>query len=243
MIPKIIHYCWFGNTPLPDEALKCINSWRKFCPDYKIIEWNESNYDINKIPYVKEAYSEKKFAFVTDVARLDIIYNEGGLYLDTDVEILKSFDDLLVHKAFMGMETIGRVNTGLGFGAERHNSFVKSNLDLYNKVIFGDMMTCVSYTTKLLVDLGLQKINELQIIDELVILPTDYLCPLSLESMKLNITNNTYSIHHYDMSWKDKRDYFLKLKIKTRRWIGNDNYEFVKKYLKGINRSKNRNIQ
>ena len=93
MIPKVIHYCWFGGQPLPESALKCIESWRRFCPDYEIKQWSEENYDVNKIQYIKEAYQEKKFAFVTDVARLDIIYSEGGIYLDTDVELIKSLDE------------------------------------------------------------------------------------------------------------------------------------------------------
>ena len=94
MIPKKIHYCWFGGNPLPDSVKNCIDSWKKFCPNYEIIEWNESNYDVHKIPYISEAYKNKKYAFVSDYARLDIIYNEGGFYLDTDVELIKSLDNL-----------------------------------------------------------------------------------------------------------------------------------------------------
>lgn len=228
MIPKVIHYCWFGGNPLPESALKCIESWRKFCPDYEIKEWNEKNYDVNKIQYVKEAYQEKKYAFVTDVARLDIVHREGGIYLDTDVEIVKSLDGLLVHEAYMGMETVGRVNTGLGFGAKKHNLQIKANLELYNDAKFGDMMTCVTYTTQMLGGRGLKKNNEVQEINGLVILPTDYLCPLSFETSDLDITENTYSIHHYDMSWKDKKDKFIRLKIVLRRWLGDEVYDSIK---------------
>lgn len=228
MIPKVIHYCWFGGNVLPDSALKCIESWQKFCPDYEIKEWNEKNYDVNKIQYVKEAYQEKKYAFVTDVARLDIVLQEGGIYLDTDVEIVKSLDELLVHEAYMGMETVGRVNTGLGFGAKKHNLQIKSNLDLYTDAKFGDMMTCVTYTTNMLIRQGLKKNNEVQEINGLVILPTDYLCPLSFETSNLDITENTYSIHHYDMSWKDKKDQFIRLKIVLRRWLGDEVYDSIK---------------
>ncbi|SCA91292.1 putative Glycosyltransferase, DXD sugar-binding motif / GT32 [Pseudolactococcus piscium] len=228
MIPKVIHYCWFGGNVLPDSALKCIESWQKFCPDYEIKEWNEKNYDVNKIQYVKEAYQEKKYAFVTDVARLDIVLQEGGIYLDTDVEIVKSLDELLVHEAYMGMETVGRVNTGLGFGAKKHNQQIKANLELYTDAKFGDMMTCVTYTTNMLLRLGLKKNNEVQEINGLVILPTDYLCPLSFETSNLDITENTYSIHHYDMSWKDKKDKFIRLKIVLRRWLGDKVYDSIK---------------
>lgn len=227
MIPKVIHYCWFGGKPLPESALKCIESWRRFCPDYEIKQWSEENYDVNKIQYIKEAYQEKKFAFVTDVARLDIIYSEGGIYLDTDVELIKPLDDLLVNQAYMGMEIAGRVNTGQGFGAVKNHQIVKANLEVYAELEFDGTTTCVTYTTNLLKKYGLKNNNEIQHIDNAIILPTEYLCPLSFETNRLKITENTYSIHHYDMSWKDKRDKFLRLKIQLRKWVGDDFYEKV----------------
>ena len=104
MIPKIIHYCWFGGNPLPELAIKCIESWKKYLPDYEIKEWNESNFDINCCAYVREAYEAKKWAFVSDYARFWILYQHGGLYFDTDVELIKSIDDLIVKGAFMGCE-------------------------------------------------------------------------------------------------------------------------------------------
>ena len=116
-IPKIIHYCWFGGKPLPNTAIKCIRSWKKHCPDYEIHCWNEKNFDINVCPYVKEAYEEKAWAFVSDYARLWIIYNYGGIYLDTDVELLKNIDNLLKYDVFMGFENKQYVNTGVGFWA------------------------------------------------------------------------------------------------------------------------------
>ena len=117
MIPKIIHYCWFGSNPLSETAQECIASWRKYCPDYEIKEWNENNFDLNCCNFVKEAYEAKKWAFVRDVARLKIIYEEGEIYLDTDVQVVKSFDDLLNNQCFLGEETSGCIKTGLGFGA------------------------------------------------------------------------------------------------------------------------------
>ncbi|WP_442773670.1 glycosyltransferase family 32 protein [Lactococcus hircilactis] len=232
MIPKVIHYCWFGGNPLPDSALNCIESWKKFCPDYEIKEWNEENYDISKYQYTKEAYEQKSFAFVTDVARLDIVHNEGGIYLDIDVELIKSLDDLLINQAYMGMETIGRVNTGLGFGAEPKHKIVKANLDLYTNLPFSSNVTCVTYTTNLLKNYGLKNDNECQYLKNVLILPVEYLCPLSLETNKLKITENTYSIHHYDMSWKNKKDRFIRLKIMVRRWLSDDFYDKVKAKLK-----------
>ena len=132
MIPKIIHYCWFGGESLPESAIKCINSWKKFCPDYEIIRWDESNYDVTKNVYMKEAYEAKKWGFVPDYARLDIVYNYGGIYMDTDVELLKPLDDLLGCNAYMGVEKPGIVALGLGFGAEKGNSVIGDLLEEYN---------------------------------------------------------------------------------------------------------------
>lgn len=130
MIPKIIHYCWVGNCQKPKSVLYCIESWRKFCPDYRIIEWNESNYDFSKNKYMWQAYEAKKWGFVPDYARLDIVYQYGGIYLDTDVELVKNIDELLSHKAFMGFEDTGDgeffVNCGHGFGAEPGNEITKT---------------------------------------------------------------------------------------------------------------------
>jgi len=210
MIPKKIHYCWFGGNHLPDEAKKCIESWKKYCPDYEIIEWNESNYELNKNEYVKYTYENKKYAFLTDYVRLDVIYNEGGIYLDTDVELLKSLDNLLNLSCYMGMEQPGMVATGLGFGAEKHNKFIKENKEYYEKMPFLDengnwiKTTCVKITTDLLENKGLKKDNTKQTILGVTILPVDYLCPLKLGTNKLTITKNTYSIHHYTASWKSK---------------------------------------
>ena len=132
-IPKIIHYCWFGGKELPESAKKCIDSWKRFFPDYKIKEWNESNFDINYCDYTKEAYEAKKWAFVSDVARFKILYENGGFYFDTDVEVIKSFDDIISNGAFMGFENDKKclVNPGLGLGVEAGNQFYKEMLDLY----------------------------------------------------------------------------------------------------------------
>ena len=131
MIPKVIHYCWFGGNPMPKLAKKCIKSWKKYLPDYEIIEWNESNFDINCCNYVKEAYQEQKFAYVSDYARLKIIYDNGGIYLDIDVEIIKPLDDLLKYDSFFGFENPEFIATGLGFGAVKHNKIVKQMMDEY----------------------------------------------------------------------------------------------------------------
>lgn len=218
MIPKKIHYCWFGGKQLPLEAKKCIDSWKKYCPDYEIVEWNEKNYNINKNEYTKTTYNNKKWAFLTDYVRLDVIYNEGGIYLDTDVELLKPLDDLLDCECYMGMEQPGTVATGLGFGAVKHNKFIKKNKEFYEKIEnfmnkdngFKNVI-CVKITTNLLEQQGLRKENTLQIIDDVIVYPTDYFCPLKMGTNKLKITNNTYSIHHYTASWKSNNRIIRKI--------------------------------
>ena len=131
MLPKKIHYCWFGGNELPDLAIKCIESWKQYCPDYEIIEWNETNFDLECCDFVKEAYKAKKWAFVSDYARLKVVYDNGGIYLDTDVELVKPLDILLQEKCYFGEETTGYVNTGLGFGAEKHNPTIDLLLKEY----------------------------------------------------------------------------------------------------------------
>lgn len=217
MIPKKIHYCWFGKNPLPKEVIKCIDSWKKWCPDYEIIEWNESNYDLDKNEYVRETYSRKKWAFLTDYVRLDVIYNEGGIYLDTDVELIKPIDDLLNLECFLGMEQPGKVATGLGFGAVKGNEFIKENKEYYEKNSFisadGEFkkVICVEITSNLLINKGMKVSNTLQDIGKIRVFPTEYFCPLKLGTNKLNITKNTYSIHHYTASWKSNNKLIRKI--------------------------------
>ncbi|MGX7328553.1 glycosyltransferase family 32 protein [Enterococcus bulliens] len=205
MIPKIIHYCWFGETPLPDNVKRCIASWESKCPEYKIVQWNEKNYDVFKNAYTKKTYTEKNYAFLSDYARLDIIYNNGGIYLDTDVEVLKKFDDLLNHKCFFGCETKGRVATGLGFGAEKFNPVLLANMNEYTDLVDYKKFTCVDITTNLLFKkYGFDyKQNEIQQFKDFIVYPPEYFCPYSILTRKMRITEKTYSIHHYDASWKN----------------------------------------
>ena len=160
-IPKKIHYCWFGGNPKPELALKCIKSWKKYCPDYEIIEWNESNFDVNANQYCRDAYKEKKWAFVTDYARLVILYEHGGVYFDTDVQVIRSIDALLEHPAFMGIERASdscKVASGLALGSEKGNPLIKEIMDDYDTASFYrsdgsiDITTCTvrnSETTRL----------------------------------------------------------------------------------------------
>lgn len=218
MIPKKIHYCWFGGNELPEDALKCIESWKKFCPDYKIIQWDESNYDVTKNAYMNEAYKAKKWAFVSDYARLDIIYNEGGIYLDTDVELLKNLDKFLNDKMFCGFEKNllsekeRFVAFGLGFGAESRHSVLKDLLDLYEKLNFynsdGSMnlIPCPEYQTKILIEHGLLTLNnKTQKLSDCVVYSDDYFCPKDGQTGCLLITDNSVSIHHYSATWFDDK--------------------------------------
>lgn len=212
MIPKIIHYCWFGRNPLPELAQKCIASWKKYLPDYEIKEWNEDNFDVNIIPYTAEAYKEKKYAFVSDYARFWILYNYGGLYFDTDVEIIKPMDDIIARGPFMGCEAkagngVEKLNvaSGLGLGACPRMSLYKELVQLYDEMSFADSKengdTVVTYITKYLISKGLKDIDEIQQVAGLWIYPKDFLCPKDYNTGKLCITNSTVAIHHYGATW------------------------------------------
>lgn len=211
MIPKKIHYCWFGNGPKGKKELKCIESWKKFCPEYEIIEWNESNVDLDMMPFVREAYDAKKYAFVSDVVRLWAIYNNGGIYFDTDVEIIKSFNDLLSYSGFSGFETPEYVASGLCIASEKNNQIIKEMFDHYKHLHFinndGSLnyINCPRINTEILINHGLKRNGQFQIIDNFAIFPIDYFNPYDDHTGKLNITQNTYSIHWYSKSWLDKK--------------------------------------
>lgn len=212
MIPKIIHYCWFGGKPLPDLAQKCIDSWKKYCPDYEIIRWDESNYDLHKNHFVENAYKNKKWAFLTDYVRLDVVYQMGGIYLDTDVELVKSLEPLLETHCYMGMEKAGRVNTGLGFGAEKNHPFIFENKRIYEVKNYYDKHgrfvppICVDVTTNLMIDYGLKRVNTIQEVNGVVLFPIEFFCPQDMETGVVVITSNTYSIHYYSALWKSDFD-------------------------------------
>lgn len=210
MIPKIIHYCWFGKGKMSPLAKECIKSWKKYLPDYEIKEWNEDNFDLNLYPYAREAYDNKKYAFVTDVVRLYALYHEGGIYMDTDVEVLKSLNPLLNHTAFSGFEDDHNIPTGI-MASEKHGIWAKENLDYYKNKHFIrkngelDLTTNVVTITKYMLTIGLKQNNTYQDFPNLITLfPKDYFCPKSHITRKIELTNNTYTIHHFDGSWMKK---------------------------------------
>lgn len=206
MIPKVIHYCWFGRNPLPQLAIDCIKSWKRYLPDYEIKEWNEDNFDVNSIAYVKEAYKEKKYAFVSDYARFWILYHHGGLYFDTDVEVIKSMDDIISVGGFMGCEN-DCINPGLGMAVAPGLGIYKDMLDIYAKLSFYNadgtlnQTTIVEYTTKLLIQHGMKNETGIQEVSGIWIYPKDFFCPLDYKTGVLTITDNTRTIHHYTASW------------------------------------------
>lgn len=216
-VPKIIHYCWFGGAPLPDSAIRCIASWNEYCPGYEIKEWNESNFDIKVCPYVKQAYEAKKWAFVSDYARFWILYHYGGIYFDTDVEMVQKIDDRIMDSCFMGKEAASRkyhnmsidllVNTGLGLSANPHMDILKEIMEHYERTNFIsedgalNLTTVVERVSMVLMRYGYKGNHEIERIKGMTIYPPEYFCPLNPDTGKLKVTANTISVHHYSDSW------------------------------------------
>jgi len=210
----MIHYCWFGGKAKPNSVQRCINSWRKHLPDYQIVEWNEANFDLKHPRYVREAYESKKWAFVSDYARLFILYVNGGIYMDTDVEVCRSLDRFLDHRAFTGFEGPERIPTGI-IGAERQHPWIGELLSEYEArpfILDGgimDLTTNVTTITNTALKRGLVVGGEYQVLDDDVrIYPVDWFCPLDYGTGKLKLTKNTHCIHHFHGSWVPLRDKF-----------------------------------
>ena len=230
MIEKKIHYCWFGGKPFGEKEKKCIESWKKFCKDYEIIEWNESNCDLTINNFVKQAYERKMYSFVSDYFRCYAVYNHGGIYLDTDVEIIKPLDDLLSNNAYFGIENNSEkyfVSSGLGFGCEKNHFVLKDLLDRYDEMNFIDEngkernIPCPKLETEVLKKYGFNdKLNEIQKLNDITIYSSEYFSPKSYETGKLEITKNSYSIHHFSMSWveEDWRE------LKEKEWQNIEKY-------------------
>lgn len=247
MIPKKIHYCWFGGNPKSKLAEKCIKSWKTFCPDYEIIEWNEGNYDLSAAPlYVRQAYEAKKWAFVTDYVRLQVVYEQGGIYMDVDVELEKPLDLLLSHSAYFGFENGTFIATGLGFGAEAKTPILWELMADYTQIPFlmedgsCDLMSCPQRNTAIFLRHGLKQDDSMQVLPgDILILPTIYLCPIDYVMMLRTRSPKTISTHWYDASWRPDRTwakvetsvglvvYYVKLGVK--KVIGEDAYAVLKK--------------
>lgn len=226
MIPKIIHYCWFGKNKKSALIEKCIKSWSIICPDYEIKEWNEDNFDINICPYVKEAYDNQKWAYVSDYARFYILNQFGGIYLDTDVELLKPVDDLIAKGAFAGFSSNSIVATGLILACEKNNWLCQEVLDTYNGQHFvnddpSKILAIGRRVTQLLVDKGLRPDGSEQTIDGITIYPKYYFNPTDGD-MLTKVDDRAYSIHHYAATWFPKKK---RIANNIRRLIGTKNME------------------
>ena len=247
MIPRKIHYCWFGGKELPQSAKKCIKSWKKYFPDYEIIQWNENNYNIKKNKYIEEAYEAKKYAFVSDYARFDVLHQQGGIYFDTDVEVISSFEDVLNKGSYMGCEIDGNgekkssilVNPGLGMAAPKGLRLYKEILDYYDKQKFIDSAgninttTVVTRTTEILLKKGLKNIKEIQEVEGIMIYPKEYFNPRNNNTGALEKTNNTHSIHWYAQSWVSSKERLRsKITRPIHRVFGEDCFKILKKLLK-----------
>lgn len=232
MIPKIIHYCWFGGNPLPELAEKCIQSWKKYLPDYEIIEWNEENFNLDEYIFTREAYDSKKFAYVTDVVRLHALKTKGGIYMDTDVEVLKNLDSFLHNHAFSGFESDMSLPTGI-MASIQNGQWVAEMLKYYKDRKFLDNKKKPILTTNVVVISNLMKgkgfllNNSFQTIKEYITFyPSEYFCPKSPSTGFINITENTYCIHHFAGSWADPPTKIIVVKqnmIKILKIIFGDN--------------------
>lgn len=227
MIPKRIHYCWFGKNDMPEMERACIDSWKKYCNEYEIIRWDESNFDISENRYVREAYNARKWAFVSDYVRLWAVLHQGGIYMDTDVEVIKPLDRFLQHRAFSGFESDTSVSTGI-MACEKGFPLFTSFLDEYDRAMFVlkngkyDETTNVVRITKECMERGLIQNNTYQEIDGFALYPSEYFCPMDA-SGTVNITDNTYTIHHFTASWKtENQRRAFKLYQSTLRKHGND---------------------
>ncbi len=206
-IPKKIHYCWFGGKSIPKNLKKYMESWKRYCPNYEIVRWDESNYDVTKNEYMYQAYEAEKWGFVPDYARLDIIYEHGGIYLDTDVEIVRSFDDLLNDDMFCGFEQSGYVNFGNGFGAVKGNALIHELRDIYDNIQFKNedgslnLTPCVYYQEPVLEQFHIRLNGKYQNINGVAVYPGEVLDAENHWSKHIGITEKTRSLHHYASSW------------------------------------------
>jgi mannosyltransferase OCH1-like enzyme len=221
-IPKIIHYCWFGGNPLPSLAIKCLASWKKYLPKYEIVEWNEDNFPFDKFQFAKEALENRKFAHVSDVCRLYALKRHGGVYMDTDVEVLNSLDCFLHHNAFSGFENNDFVPTGI-MASEKNGKWVSDLLDYYKDRSFYlsdgtlDMATNTYIITQMMIEKGFIMNNMFQLKDDYVAFyPNDYFSPKSYKTGLTILTKNSYCIHHFSKSWiprKERWRNILKMKV------------------------------
>lgn len=242
MIPKVIHYCWFGRNPLPKMAVKCIASWKKYLPEYEIKEWNEDSFDVNIIPYTKDAYADGKYAFVSDYARFWILYHYGGVYFDTDVEVIKPMDDIIERGPFMGLEIPGercKINPGLGLACESGNPIYGTILEGFAKLDYHlpdgsrNPYSMIPMVTDIMKSKGLNGMGNVQNVEGIFVYAPDFLNPLDDATGRLKKTENTRTIHWFMKSWiTGEHKVKTWLKRLLRRVFGNDCVALVGKMIK-----------
>lgn len=232
MIPHIIHYCWFGENTKSKMIMLCIESWQKFFPNWEIIEWNESNYDINKNQYLRDAYELKKWAFVSDYARFDVLREYGGIYLDVDVEFIKPLPDyMLKYQCFSGFQKSGEVSPGLIFGSIPNHWFLDEILETYNNDRFvynkdGIYKTVNTRTSEILSQYGLLIEDSFQTIVDIHIFPSEFFCAYDTDIREPEITDKTICWHHYLGSWNQKATK-TKLQDILKKIVGVNNYRKI----------------
>lgn len=236
-IPRIIHYVWLGDKPKPKKINKCIASWKKYCPDYEVMEWNEQNFDINSHPFLKEAYEAGNYAFASDIIRLIVLLEFGGVYVDVDVEFLKSIDPLLKgNDGFVGFETNEYVNSGQMIGTAKNNLIIKEHLAQYDNLSFKNCedihaIACPILLTDLLKEYGLKCDGTEQHIAGLHIYPTEYFNPFEVRTGKMKKTENSYSIHWSAHSWVSMNFVTRKITQICHRMFGMNCFDWLKKGL------------
>lgn len=225
-IPKIIHYCWFGKGVKSEKIKHCMESWRKFLPDYEIIEWNEYNFDVNSCVYTAQAYQTKKWAFVSDYARLYALYHHGGIYLDTDVEIRKPLDDFLENSFFTGFEANDSLTTAV-MGAKKHNPHIEELLSQYKDRVFlkedgsiDDTPNTIVITSYML-HKGILSNGKKQEKDGVTVYPQIYFCPNNFLRIFEKYSEKTYAVHHCEQSWMDDPKSTSSLPMRVRRYLVN----------------------
>lgn len=228
MIPKVIHYCWFGRGEMPKLMKKCVKSWDKFCPGWKVVLWNEDTFDVNSTIWTKQAYEAKKYAFVTDYVRLKALYEQGGVYMDADVELVQPIDRFLEHEAFSGFESADTAPTGI-IAAEAGQQVIKGWLDYYTDrpyLVDGrpNMDPNVSFMTRDLRQRGMKMDDSLQNIDGMVIYPQTWFCPLSVVEIEKKITADTHAIHHFTSTWRTEK---AKKDFARVKWHQTKRYKFL----------------
>lgn len=224
MIPKKIHYCWFGRGEMPKLMKKCLKSWKKYCPDWKIVRWDEDSFDIHSTAWTEQAYEAKKYAFVADFVRLKALYELGGVYLDADQELIKPLEPFLHHKAFLGFMGKESVSAGV-IGAEPAHPVIGEMRDYFQDRPYcqnsrQDTTPNTDWITRLLVEKGLRINDEYQTVAEVAVYPQTYFCPTSCLSVENCITEDTVSLHHWAMSWrseKGRRD-MKRMKRHSTKW-------------------------